>query len=226
MAGTSEAPALSECDLLCHRAGTMSLYKRRASMASQVEVLEKGQPDGERAAAFAERMLGVMNDACLALMTSVGHRTGLFDTMARRPPSTAAQVADAAGLNERYVREWLGAMVVGRIVDYLAERTPTPCRRPTPPASRAMPPRTTWRRSPSTFPCSARSKTGSSNASREAAGFPTPTSPGSKASWPRTAGSRSCPLSSSTSCPWFPGSRSGWNAGSTCWTWAAAPVWR
>jgi len=63
-------------------------------------------------------MLGILNNAALALMTSIGHRTGLFDTMAGLPPSTSAQIAAAAGLNERYVREWLGAMVVGRIVDY------------------------------------------------------------------------------------------------------------
>ena len=91
-------------------------------MASQVEVLEGGQPDGGGAAAFAERMVGVVNDACLALMTSVGHRTGLFDTMSGRAPSTVAEVADAAGLKERYIREWLGAMVLGRVVEYDPER--------------------------------------------------------------------------------------------------------
>jgi ubiquinone/menaquinone biosynthesis C-methylase UbiE len=51
-------------------------------------------------------------------MMSIGHNTGLFDTMAGLPPSTSAQIAEAAGLNERYVREWLGAMVTGRVVDY------------------------------------------------------------------------------------------------------------
>ena len=54
-------------------------------------------------------MVGLLNDAMLGLMTSVGHRTGLFDTMATLPPSTSAEVAEAAGLDERYVREWLNA---------------------------------------------------------------------------------------------------------------------
>jgi 2-polyprenyl-3-methyl-5-hydroxy-6-metoxy-1,4-benzoquinol methylase len=58
------------------------------------------------------------NGGALALMTSIGHRTELFDTMADLPPATSQQIAEAAGLNERYVREWLGAMVTGRIVDY------------------------------------------------------------------------------------------------------------
>ncbi len=70
-----------------------------------------------KAEAFAERMLGTLNSAAIALMTSIGHRTELFDTMAELPPSTSQQIADAASLNERYVREWLGAMVTGRFVD-------------------------------------------------------------------------------------------------------------
>ncbi|MBW4541882.1 MAG: methyltransferase domain-containing protein [Myxacorys chilensis ATA2-1-KO14] len=74
--------------------------------------------DQTKAEAFAERMLDVLNSGAIALMTSIGHRTGLFDTLANLPPSTSQQIADAAGLNERYVREWLGAMVTGRVVDY------------------------------------------------------------------------------------------------------------
>ena len=74
--------------------------------------------DQERSEAFAERMLGVVNDAAIALMTSIGHRTGLFDVMAGLPPSTSGQIADAADLDERYVREWLAAMVVGDVVEH------------------------------------------------------------------------------------------------------------
>lgn len=36
--------------------------------------------------AFAEKMLDMLNGAALALMTSIGHRTGLFDTMATFAP--------------------------------------------------------------------------------------------------------------------------------------------
>jgi 2-polyprenyl-3-methyl-5-hydroxy-6-metoxy-1,4-benzoquinol methylase len=71
-----------------------------------------------KADAFAARMLDILNSSAISLMTSIGHRTELFDTMAELPPSTSQQIADAAGLNERYVREWLGAMVTGRFVDY------------------------------------------------------------------------------------------------------------
>src|SRR5262249_40151918 len=74
--------------------------------------------DQAKSQAFAGRMMTVMNDAAIALMTSIGHKVGLFDTMADRPPATSQQIAQAAGLDERYVREWLGAMVTGRIVEY------------------------------------------------------------------------------------------------------------
>jgi SAM-dependent methyltransferase len=68
--------------------------------------------------AFADRMLDTLNKAAAALMISIGHRAELFDTLADLPRATSARIANAAGLNERYVREWLGAMVTARIVEY------------------------------------------------------------------------------------------------------------
>jgi 2-polyprenyl-3-methyl-5-hydroxy-6-metoxy-1,4-benzoquinol methylase len=76
------------------------------------------EPDQAKVEAFAERLVGVLTDAGLGLMLSIGHRTGLFDTMADLPPLTSDGIAKRAGLNERYVREWLGAMVTGGIVEY------------------------------------------------------------------------------------------------------------
>ncbi len=76
------------------------------------------QVDQTKTDAFLERMLGVLNGAAITLMISIGHRTGLFDTMAKLPASSSAEIAAAAGLQERYVREWLAAMVTGRIVNY------------------------------------------------------------------------------------------------------------
>ena len=74
--------------------------------------------DEERSEAFGGRMMDVLNGAGIVLMTSIGHQTGLFDAMAGLPPATSQQIAAAAGLEERYVREWLGAMVTGGVVDY------------------------------------------------------------------------------------------------------------
>jgi hypothetical protein len=44
--------------------------------------------DQAKAEQFAERMLGVLNEGTIALMTSIGHRTGLFDAMAGLPPAS------------------------------------------------------------------------------------------------------------------------------------------
>jgi 2-polyprenyl-3-methyl-5-hydroxy-6-metoxy-1,4-benzoquinol methylase len=74
--------------------------------------------DSSKREAFGRRMAEMLNNAALALMTSIGHRTGLFDVMSRMSPATSEQIAREAGLNERYVREWLAAMVSGGIVEY------------------------------------------------------------------------------------------------------------
>jgi 2-polyprenyl-3-methyl-5-hydroxy-6-metoxy-1,4-benzoquinol methylase len=50
-------------------------------------------------------------------MVSIGHRAGLFDAMRDRPPSTSVDLARAAQLNERYVREWLAVMVTSGVVE-------------------------------------------------------------------------------------------------------------
>ena len=67
-------------------------------------------------------MVTILNDASIAIMASIGYRTGLYEALAQLPPSTSAQVAGAAGLDERYVREWLNAMTVARIVVYDDQR--------------------------------------------------------------------------------------------------------
>jgi 2-polyprenyl-3-methyl-5-hydroxy-6-metoxy-1,4-benzoquinol methylase len=75
----------------------------------------------ETAEEFTERMTAALDSASLAILLSIGHQTGLLDTMAGLPPATSAEIADAAGLNERYVREWLGGMTAGHVVDYDAQ---------------------------------------------------------------------------------------------------------
>jgi 2-polyprenyl-3-methyl-5-hydroxy-6-metoxy-1,4-benzoquinol methylase len=80
--------------------------------------MEMQEINQQKAEAFAGRMVGALNEGAIAVMTSIGHRTGLFDAMAGLPYSTSEQIAGAANLNERYVREWLGAMTVGGIVEH------------------------------------------------------------------------------------------------------------
>ena len=75
-------------------------------------------PDPDSVDAFATQLMGAFNGAATTLMISVGHRVRLFDVMAKLPPSSSDGIASAAGLNERYVREWLGAMVTGGVVSF------------------------------------------------------------------------------------------------------------
>lgn len=67
---------------------------------------------------FAGRVLDVVANASTALTLSIGHRTGLFDALHGLPPSTSEEVARAAGLHERYVREWLAAMLVAGVLEH------------------------------------------------------------------------------------------------------------
>jgi 2-polyprenyl-3-methyl-5-hydroxy-6-metoxy-1,4-benzoquinol methylase len=72
--------------------------------------------DPAKVEAFANELLATLNRGALCLMVSIGHQIGLFDVMSSLPPSTSAEIAKKAGLNERYVREWLGAMVTSGVV--------------------------------------------------------------------------------------------------------------
>lgn len=67
---------------------------------------------------FAERVGDMLTAGAVATMISVGHRTGLFETLAGQPAADSATIADWAGLSERYVREWLAVMVTGGVVSY------------------------------------------------------------------------------------------------------------
>src|SRR5687768_12368019 len=71
--------------------------------------------------AVAERVIDILDAGAICVLAGIGHETGLFETLAGLPPATSAQVADAAGLDERYVREWLGGMVTAGFVQYAPE---------------------------------------------------------------------------------------------------------
>ena len=74
--------------------------------------------DQAKAETFAARFVTALNEGALCLMISIGHRTGLFDTMSGSPPSTSEEIATAKDLNERYVREWLGAWTTAGVVSF------------------------------------------------------------------------------------------------------------
>src|ERR1700716_3942985 len=73
--------------------------------------------DEDRRAAFGRHMVATLTGGAMTMLVGLGYRTGLFEAAAQGP-ATSAGLADRAGLQERYVREWLGAMVTGGFLDY------------------------------------------------------------------------------------------------------------
>jgi SAM-dependent methyltransferase len=78
--------------------------------------------DEDRVQQCAQRVFGAYVDSMLALMIDLADRTGLLDALAEGP-GTSGQLAERAGIAERYARECLGALVTGGLVDYDAGRT-------------------------------------------------------------------------------------------------------
>jgi 2-polyprenyl-3-methyl-5-hydroxy-6-metoxy-1,4-benzoquinol methylase len=83
---------------------------------------QAGQREASTAAEAVQqatgRLIGILNDSSIALLVVVGHQTGLFETLSALPAASCRLIADASGLNERYVREWLGGMTSAGFVDY------------------------------------------------------------------------------------------------------------
>jgi ubiquinone/menaquinone biosynthesis C-methylase UbiE len=76
--------------------------------------------DPDKAAAFMDQMRVILNHGMAATMIGIGHRVGIFDAMAtfEGAGATSHEIAHAAGLHERYVREWLNTMTTAAIVTY------------------------------------------------------------------------------------------------------------
>ena len=80
--------------------------------------MDKQNYDNSKAEEFTSKMFQFLNSGMLSLMISIGYKTGLFDIIAQLKPSTSQEISQATKLNERYIREWLGAMVTGNIIEY------------------------------------------------------------------------------------------------------------
>ncbi|GAU09867.1 class I SAM-dependent methyltransferase [Desulfoplanes formicivorans] len=67
---------------------------------------------------FARKMTDILNYGALNLAMGIGYTTGLFEVLdAMDTPATVQEIAKDARLDERYIREWLGVMVTGGIVE-------------------------------------------------------------------------------------------------------------
>lgn len=77
--------------------------------------------EATRTEAFTGQVVTDVAAAISGVMTTIGHRLGLYKAMAGAGVLTSADLAGKVGMHERYVREWLGNQVAGGYVDYLEE---------------------------------------------------------------------------------------------------------
>jgi SAM-dependent methyltransferase len=75
------------------------------------------QLDRRRVQEFARKLFGFYTAGQVTLLVDIGNRTGLFGAAAQGP-GTSGEIARRAGLTERYVREWLGAMASAGVMEY------------------------------------------------------------------------------------------------------------
>ena len=68
--------------------------------------------------AFAGQVVTDVAASMSGVMTSIGHKLGLYTAMANAGPLSSQALADKTGLAERYVREWLNNQTAGGYVTY------------------------------------------------------------------------------------------------------------
>lgn len=79
--------------------------------------------DQTRADVFVERALGDLSATTTYLLAMLGDRLELFKTLAAQGPATSEELAERAGIAERYAREWLAGMAAAGYLDYDAATT-------------------------------------------------------------------------------------------------------
>lgn len=66
---------------------------------------------------FGTKLLGIYTGGVLTKLIDIGYQLGLFES-SKAGPATSEELADRLNLKERYVREWLGAMVTSGVYNY------------------------------------------------------------------------------------------------------------
>ncbi len=82
----------------------------------------EAQLDQEKLEAFVERIVLDAGTAMRGGLMYIGDRLGIFAALADSGPVTATELAQRTGLDERYLREWLGAMATAEYVEHDSER--------------------------------------------------------------------------------------------------------
>ena len=67
---------------------------------------------------FMGQMLSDLGGAASVALVRIGDALGLYKTLHERGPMTVAECAAAAGVNQRYLREWLSHQAASNYVSY------------------------------------------------------------------------------------------------------------
>jgi len=84
-------------------------------MATEVQL------DQKKLEGFVERIVLDVGTAMRGGLMYIGDRLGIFAALAESGPVTAAELAQRTGLNERYLREWLGALATAEYLEHDSE---------------------------------------------------------------------------------------------------------
>ena len=74
--------------------------------------------DEAKAEEFGGQLIASYIGGAKTLIVDLGYRSGLWESLAQGP-ATSVELAERSGLNERYVREWLGGATVSGYVEQL-----------------------------------------------------------------------------------------------------------
>src|SRR5918996_1726068 len=91
-------------------------YAGKTKGRSMVALVESTAREEAARDALAERLFQATLATWDIATAFLGHRLGLYQALSEVEPATSAEVAAAAGLDERYTREWLEQQVVTGIL--------------------------------------------------------------------------------------------------------------
>ena len=82
------------------------------------------EQDDKKKTAFGKKMTDILNHGSLNLAMALGYRQKLFDAMeALGKPSSIEDIVSQSKQNQRYIKEWLGVMVTGGVVEISADES-------------------------------------------------------------------------------------------------------
>lgn len=99
--------------LVRHKRRLMPAMQREHIMTQLVPIHAPNEIE-----AFVGKVVTDLSAACSGVLVNVGRKLGLYRALADIGPCTSSALAEASGIRERYVREWLANQAAGGYVAY------------------------------------------------------------------------------------------------------------